>query len=190
MRKMLLVSLVVITASVAACKKASEPSAPTSNSSVSSAKTIEGTVAFTHGTLFLDETVLIVKDDKLIDKLTSAPKAKVSGKFIKCPPNTIDDANAKCFEVDDIADGSQQTSPAPSTSVTKTGEQKIIFNVKQVETKPYFGEQRCQDMCASKSEDINALLAQGWKVVSSQPQALNVSGNDCICHGSEYIISK
>ena len=201
MKRIAFLCIFIVATSITACKnKGTDPVAPqSSKTEAGNASSIEGALAFSHGTYFLDDIVLVIPNEKTNDAIgdiaASGKKVKLEGKSIKCPPNTIDDPTAKCFEVFKIVptDGAVKLgAPIQSAAPPQNSVQKIIFQTNSIQFKTKgveSSEGYCKQKCTNISETVASYMSEGWKVVSSTPRH-QVIDSICTCDGVEYIISK
>ena len=81
-------------------------------------------------------------------------------------------------------------------------ESKTVFNTGKIEYEAGTGAERCRDKCWKKSgPDVQSLLSEGWKVVSSSPKEVigehysfvpcnTCKPHGCVCIGTEYLLQR
>ena len=86
-------------------------------------------------------------------------------------------------------------------SLSHAAEQKILFKADSIKYRSGTGESVCQERCDRRSKDINALISNGWRIVSSSPKDVIAAEYayvscstckplGCTCVGTEYVLQK
>jgi hypothetical protein len=89
-----------------------------------------------------------------------------------------------------------------STAPVSAAEKKTVFNTESLKYESGTGVERCRDKCGRRSgTDVQALLAQGWNIVSSAPKEViaeqyryvpcnTCKPHGCVCIGTEYVLQR
>jgi hypothetical protein len=89
-----------------------------------------------------------------------------------------------------------------SATLLHAAEQKIIFNAERIKFESGTAAKQCQDKCSRKSgPDVQSLLSEGWKIVSSAPKEIigenywytpcnTCQPHGCTCIGTEFILQR